>query len=593
MRFSDFGFEENPFSITPDPRYLFLSRGHEESLAHLIYGTGPNGGFVQLTGEVGTGKTLLVRSLLEQKLEDVDIALILNPRLSSIDFLATICDELNITYDPARAGLKELTDRLSDHLVKTHEQGRNTVLVVDEAQNLTPDVLEQVRLLTNLETTKYKLMRIILVGQPELQTLLARRDMRQVDQRITARYHLSPLTMGETQKYIRHRLSIAGIRGDLFTRSAMHWIHRLTGGIPRLINTLCERALLAVYATDSQRVNARLVWRVNREIRGNTKSGYNGWAFTGLAVIVLAAAVWWWLPQDIWRASWALVPTQPEPAKSPEHQPQIPVNVPVTMLEDQPADEPASAEQTQVDTSAPEPAQIAIDQPPETVSEDSEVVVQVKPVPEEIAPGPVAESAPEKPSPISEPQNLYQQLFALWQIKVAAGVESDPCLQAQLLGLRCLIDNLTWNDLARLNRPALLNLNGDGGLRTVLLKARDAGGAMIVDQGQEQQITIEELTSRWNGQSLLLWRPPTDAALIGKGSVGNAVVWLREQLAHVDGVTATVSGANRFDDELQGRLKRFQRSVGLVADGIAGPRTMIALNSLQSVAGTPTLNAGD
>ncbi|MEG7521487.1 MAG: AAA family ATPase [Chromatiales bacterium] len=296
MQFSDFGFQENPFSITPDPRYLYLSRGHEESLAHLIYGTGPNGGFVQLTGEVGTGKTMLVRSLLEQNLENVDIALIFNPRLSRRAFMAAICDELGIEYVGPPYSLKQLTDNLSHHLLKTHAAGRNTVLVVDEAQNLSPRVLEQVRMLTNLETSQHKLLRIILVGQPELQQLLARKDMRQVAQRITARYHLLPLSRRETVRYIRHRLVVSGNREDLFTSSALRLVYYLSRGVPRIINTLCERTLLAIFATGAKRAGSRLVWRAAREVKGSSVVlGKLSRLMPVLLIVFSTAAIAWFL----------------------------------------------------------------------------------------------------------------------------------------------------------------------------------------------------------------------------------------------------------------------------------------------------------
>ncbi|MBL8259625.1 MAG: AAA family ATPase [Candidatus Competibacteraceae bacterium] len=260
-----FGLREPPFSITPDPAYVYLSQHHREALAHLLYGTDENGGFVQLTGEVGTGKTTLVRSLLEQKLERVDIALCLNPRLTVEELLATVCDELGVAYPPEHPTLKALVDALNDHLLRVHAAGRRTVLIIDEAQNLSREVLEQIRLLTNLETAKHKLLRIILVGQPELRQLLARPDLRQLAQRITARYHLPALDAEDAAAYVRHRLRVAGGREDLFSRGALRAVHQRSAGIPRLINIICDRALLGAYGQNAKQVNAGTVRQAARE----------------------------------------------------------------------------------------------------------------------------------------------------------------------------------------------------------------------------------------------------------------------------------------------------------------------------------------
>jgi general secretion pathway protein A len=262
MYTSFFGLNEKPFAITPDPRYLFMSERHGEALAHLVYGVTESGGFMQLTGEVGTGKTTLVRTLLQNKLpNNADVAVVLNPRLSVIEFLETICEELGILAPEIRGSVKALVDALNGQLLKAHADGRRVILVVDEAQNLSRDVLEQVRLLTNLETAKQKLLQIILIGQPELRDLLAREDLRQLAQRITGRYHLEPLSRDETAQYIEHRLRVAGALGEVFDSAAKREVYRLTEGVPRLINVICDRALLGAYSKESRRVNRRLVLR--------------------------------------------------------------------------------------------------------------------------------------------------------------------------------------------------------------------------------------------------------------------------------------------------------------------------------------------
>lgn len=243
-----FGLTERPFSLAPNPRYLFMSPRHQEALAHLLYGTGESGGFVALTGEVGTGKTTLCHCLLEQLPDDIDIALILNPRMNSVELLASLCDELRIAYPPNTQSLKVLVDGLNKHLLSAHAKGHRTVVVIDEAQNLSFDVLEQIRLLTNLETSRTKLLHIILVGQPELNRLLAQKNLRQLNQRITARYYLEPLSFNETRAYIHHRLAVSGGDSRLFTHAAVRRIYRYSGGIPRLINNICDRALLGAYS---------------------------------------------------------------------------------------------------------------------------------------------------------------------------------------------------------------------------------------------------------------------------------------------------------------------------------------------------------
>jgi len=217
MYLSFFGLAEKPFAITPDPRYLYLSGRHADALAHLVYGISHAGGFIQLTGEVGTGKTTTIRSLLARAPKNAEIALIINPRLSPVEFVQTLCEELGLGLSDAEAGnIKELIDQLNRYLLRAHAEGRRVVLIVDEAQNLAPDVLEQVRLLTNLETESQKLLQIILIGQPELRELLARNDLRQLAQRVTARYHLEPLSAQETVAYVRHRLRVAGATAEIF-----------------------------------------------------------------------------------------------------------------------------------------------------------------------------------------------------------------------------------------------------------------------------------------------------------------------------------------------------------------------------------------
>lgn len=268
MFLEHFQLREPPFSISPDPRFVFLSERHRDALAHLLYGVGQgsSGGFVQLTGEVGTGKTTLCRLLLEQLPPNTRVALILNPMLSPIELLEAIGKELHIPLRGKQGHQKRLIDALNVYLLQAYAEGLRVVLIIDEAQNLSADALEQVRLLTNLETNTQKLLQIILLGQPELRDLLARRDLRQLSQRITARFHLTPLTEPETQQYLRHRYAIAGGPQFPFAADAIHALFLYSKGIPRLLNIIADRALLAAYVHENKVVDKKLVSLAASEI---------------------------------------------------------------------------------------------------------------------------------------------------------------------------------------------------------------------------------------------------------------------------------------------------------------------------------------
>src|SRR5450631_3233847 len=297
MYLSFFGLLEKPFAITPDPRYLYLSERHAEALAHLLYGINDAGGFVQLTGEVGTGKTTIIRSLLGQTPKNAEIALILNPRMTAPEFLLTICEVLVIGVPAAATeSRKDLIDILNHYLLRAHADGRRVVLVVDEAQNLAPEVLEQVRLLTNLETNTQKLLQIILIGQPELRELLARNELRQLAQRVTGRYHLHPLSREETSAYVRHRLRVSGSTTDIFAPGALSEAFRLSEGVPRVINVISDRALLGAYTLDRHRVTSGLVRHAATEVFGRRFAPqWLPWTMTAgvAAVLTLATLALW------------------------------------------------------------------------------------------------------------------------------------------------------------------------------------------------------------------------------------------------------------------------------------------------------------
>ncbi len=301
-----FGLKESPFSIAPDPRYLYMSALHQEALAHLLYGVKGDGCLILLTGDVGAGKTTVCRCLLEQLPENTDLALILNPKLNAMELLASICDELEIVVTGKKISIKTYIDHLNRYLLSAHARGRITALIIDEAQNLSLDTLEQLRLLTNLETTKQKLLKIILLGQPELRQLLDQDGVAQINQRITSRYHLSPLSNQEVAMYIEHRLAVAGGRGQLFSTAAMKKVAELSKGVPRLINVLCDRSLLGAFVEGKYQVDLKIVQQAAQEVLGRPEKNTGLWnrlrgiSFHGvtlalllLVVALLLASLYW------------------------------------------------------------------------------------------------------------------------------------------------------------------------------------------------------------------------------------------------------------------------------------------------------------
>jgi len=292
-----FGLIQPPFSIAPDPNFLFLSSSHQEALAHLMYGFA-HGGFVLITGEVGTGKTTLLRNLLDRTPPDLDVAFILNPRLTVRELLETVCDELGVAYVAGQLqSVKQYIDVLNKHLLQTHQAGRSTVVIIDEAQNLSPAVLEQIRLLTNLETNEKKLLRIILLGQPELGEMLDRTELRQLAQRITARYHLATLSREDVEEYLGHRLARAGGNPNIFSNSAVRALYRLSKGTPRLINVIADRAMLGAYVAGKLQIDGSLVEAAAREVLGKVPWWRRSYPlYATIAVAVISIIMLWEAP---------------------------------------------------------------------------------------------------------------------------------------------------------------------------------------------------------------------------------------------------------------------------------------------------------
>jgi len=579
MYLDHFKLTERPFSITPDPRFLYMSARHREALAHLLYGLGEGGGFVQLTGEVGTGKTTLCRCLLDQVPEHVDIALVLNPKVTATELIATVCDELGIEYPEGNTSIKSLTDALNRYLLDAYARDRRTVLIIDEAQNLSAEVLEQVRLLTNLETSTQKLLQIVLIGQPELRTLLARDDMRQLSQRVTARYHLDPISREEAGAYIKHRLQICGTTQIVFNKRAVDKIQQLSGGIPRLINVLCDRSLLGAYVEGNAQVDPKVVKKAAREVLAAAEKQQEEdrsllpWLTAGLVVLVLmalAAIIQPW-KQPLETAAMrpdnaAAVPAEAHPATSLK-----PVVVP------------------------PEPVQeIAVD-----VVEDGSDKIAVQGeaavLEEAVAgPGPPALASLLLETDSSSYRAAWTELLSLWSVVLPGSVAPDFCDFAKQYGLLCMVEQGNWNTLLQFDRPVILQLAAPDGRRVpVVLQHLEGSVAEVIVGNELYRLGIEQVERSWYGDYILLLQAPPDGRLYMKiGDRGPVVSWLRQQLEQVQGVSIPAPDPLDFDYALQTQVLSFQRSQGLVADGIVGKNTMIHLNTASDREGVPRLLSG-
>ena len=543
MYASFFGLNEKPFSITPDPRYLFLSERHAEALAHLVYGINEAGGFIQLTGEVGTGKTTVVRSLLTQAPKHAEIALILNPRMTPPEFLLAICEELGIAVEQKSEGsLKDLVDLLSFHLLKAHAEGKRIVLVVDEAQNLGADVLEQVRLLTNLETETQKLLQIILIGQPELRELLGRVELRQLAQRITGRYHLDPLEKEETAAYVRHRLRVAGATREIFTGGALREVQRLSGGVPRLINIVCDRALLGAFTEDRHLVRANVVRRAAGEVFGKTVlPGWIPWAGGATVGAIAIASALLALPRFFDGAASQTT------------------RAPVAQAGELATASPSTTPATAVKARAPGLDELLTQYGAET-----------------------------------DPDDAFNKLFAVWGLRYVAG-SVDPCSQALRAGLECLTQRGSLAQLQLFNRPAVLNLiDFTGRSHQVVLTALDDERARVDLGGAQREIGIGDLTRSWFGDYVILWKPTAGGSSpLALGARSARVKWLRDSLRRVNGLPAEEGAGMEFDSTLVTMVEDFQRKHRLAVDGIAGVQTQVAIDAALADSTTPLLRKDD
>jgi general secretion pathway protein A len=526
-----------------------MSQQHREALAHLLYGVGEGGGFVQLTGEVGTGKTTICRCLLEQLPDNVVVALILNPRVTALELLASLCDELHIQYVKDTTSIKLLIDALNTYLLDTHAKGQRAILMIDEAQNLSAEALEQVRLLTNLETTREKLLQIIL---------------RQLSQRINARFHLEPISRAETAAYIRHRLQVCGAREPLFNENAVDLVHKLSAGVPRLINVVCDRAMLGAFVEGKRKVDAAIVHRAAMEVLpeeglDSPKQTIWPWLAASAAVVLVAALVFLLFPFD-WRPQTSQLVMEPidKPVKS----------------------EPPAAPVTDLPTAGPlnqspvlPPAELATT--PVTDSPPLALTVAL------------AQAGPEVAA------RAWSALYNVWGLQSSAVNDAQACAQAPAAGLRCLQGGGSWTALESYDRPAVLLLVAAEGRRVPVLLQEVLGSRVKIKlDDRDMEVSIVDLKRHWFGEYRLLWKtPPNGSTSLRYGERSGDVKWLREQLQRATGLTSIAPDPMVFDAGLKQLLQTFQRDQELSADGVAGARTFINLNNLGTQPSVPRLGA--
>ena len=519
-----FGLKETPFAITPDPRFLFMSEPHREALAHLLYGMKSDGGFVLLTGEVGTGKTTVCRCLLEQLPADSEVAFILNPKLTAGELLATICDEFAIEYPAGNTSLKVFVDRIAAYLLSVNARGRRAILIIDEAQNLHPEVLEQIRLLTNLETSSRKLLQIIMLGQPELRQMLARPELRQLAQRITARYHLGPIPRRALADYLAHRLAVAGVRRQVFPTAVLGMVYHFSGGIPRLINILCDRALLGAYVQGLNRVDRKTLRRAAGEVFG-FREGQGAlqmarkWLVI-LLVLVAGGSALCFTPRLLPRA-----------------------HVP----------DPTLGRQVMPRASSPPEAKTKETGPSWLATTDT----------------------------VTDPATAYATLFRQWGVSYNVHTDGNACSYARAHGLSCLHKRGSLGALRQFDRPAVLSLvDGAGKEHYFTLTTLGTDSATLLADEKVYHISLPRLEKGWRGEFSLLWRRPAHfRRVLFPGAQGPEVRWLAGELAQLQHWKPTATDKVTLTGALLQRLKQFQMAVGLVPDGICGEQTIIQLNT--------------
>jgi general secretion pathway protein A len=533
-----FNLKQAPFSIAPDPRYLLMTEGHREALAHLVYGINSGGGLVLLTGEVGTGKTTVCRCFLQQVPSNCNVAYIFNPKLTVNELLQSICDEFRIDlkrHDAGQATVKNYVDALTDHLLATHADGQNNVLIIDEAQNLSADVLEQLRLLTNLETSEQKLLQIILIGQPELRAMLDRPEMKQLAQRVIARYHLKALSQQETGSYIQHRLSIAGLlTAPPFQPQLIRQIHQLTQGVPRRINLLCNRALLGAYAEGRREVDRDIIRKAAKEVFGEENLPRpiraEPWRYAAGAIMVSAAFVG--------AIAWTMNSSQALKTGSSEKSKATKKSAIAAASPDDRAVRPAAA-----------------------VTSDRQIVSDADGI---------------SSLGFKDEDDAYRQLANMWGVELHS---DDLCAEARGNNLHCFKSRNGFADLRHLDRPAILALRGqDDKTYYVLLRGLSDNNATISVGDATQTLSLIILKRFFQGEFATFWRAPRfHRGNMEYGDQGREVDWIAAQLAKLNGQAAPEKNT-LFDEKMVKQVREFQSAQGLKADGVVGPITFMHLN---------------
>ena len=603
-----FGLQQEPFSLAPDPRYLYMSKRHREALAHLLYGVGGGGGFVLLSGEIGAGKTTVCRCFLEQIPKRTNVAYIFNPKLTVIELLKTICDEFRIPYAQVPGSeetVKRYVDPLNEFLLKTHSVGQNNILIIDEAQMLSVDVLEQLRLLTNLETNERKLLQIVLIGQPELRTMLERPELEQLAQRVIARFHLKALSEVETEHYIRHRLSVAGLtRGLPFDRKALRRIHEIARGVPRRINLLCDRVMLGAYGHNRHSIDLAMIDKAALEVFGKAEAEVGDsspasqrkakWIVVSAAVLLLGVASF--AGYGLWRQA-----TRPEaPVLAKASATPVVKAAPVAASAGSSSGGtgsafraagvavPASASVAASAAAASGP--MAASLPASATSMPSSTLTSVAartPMPEPRAALPPALD----PAGVAaflkdaghDEKAAWQELAPLW--KLAGAAESgDACAAAAREQMRCSRFPATLTLLRSLDRPGLVGLRDDAG-RTVpaLLLGLGSDSVLVQSKGRSASLPLAQFGKRWQGEFATLWRLPEGyVTVLAEGASGPAVDHLATALARAASQPVP-SGKRTLDAGMRSQVARFQSSHGLPPIGKAGPTTFMQLNRATGV----------